>query len=98
MCRHIVFFPTEFIPVASSETCCSESVNGSKALSVKCVVYGDMATALDVVNFFIDVFKDSPDPMTRLRIEKFVFEVPIKFHERPVSVQNAGCKRQKHSG
>jgi len=33
-----------------------------------------MATAIDVANFFIDIFKDTPDPMTHLRLEKFIFE------------------------
>ena len=29
---------------------------------------------MDVANFFIDFFKDSEDPMTPLRVEKFVYE------------------------
>jgi uncharacterized phage-associated protein len=33
-----------------------------------------MPTAMDVANFFIDLFKDSDDPMTHLRVEKFVYE------------------------
>ncbi|MCL2142762.1 MAG: DUF4065 domain-containing protein [Methanomassiliicoccaceae archaeon] len=33
-----------------------------------------MATAVDVANFFIDLFRDTPDPMTYLRLEKFVYE------------------------
>jgi len=32
-----------------------------------------MATAVDVANFFIEIFKDSEDPLTKLRLIKFVY-------------------------
>ena len=32
-----------------------------------------MATAIDVANFFIEVFKDSEDPLTKFRLIKFVY-------------------------
>jgi uncharacterized phage-associated protein len=32
-----------------------------------------MASATDVANFFIDVFKDTDDPMTKLRVMKMVY-------------------------
>ena len=45
--------------------------------NLKCTFHNhsnEMTTAIDVANFFIDIFKDTPDPMTHLRIEKFVYE------------------------
>ena len=32
-----------------------------------------MATALDVANFFIDSAKDTEDPMTNMRVNKYVY-------------------------
>ncbi|MCL2890856.1 MAG: DUF4065 domain-containing protein [Methanomassiliicoccaceae archaeon] len=32
-----------------------------------------MATAIDVANFFVEIFKDSKDPLTKSRLIKFVY-------------------------
>jgi uncharacterized phage-associated protein len=34
--------------------------------------------AMDVANFFIDYFKDSEDPMTKVRLQKFIYYAQIE--------------------